>query len=90
MAGAKMELTKEERAHVEHQLASYLRAEREEPWGDLAVRMLADHITEQIGPLFFNQGIDAAQRVAHDITERLEVNLDAAKRLPPARQAGER
>jgi uncharacterized protein (DUF2164 family) len=90
MATSGISLTKEERTHLEHRLASYLRSEREEPWGDLAVRLLADYITEQIGPVFFNQGIDAAQRVANDLFERFEVNLDAAKRLPPTRPAGER
>ncbi|MDA0269490.1 MAG: DUF2164 family protein [Chloroflexi bacterium] len=84
------ELEREEREHAVARLASYLRAEREEPWNDLAVQLLLAEIEEQVAPLYYNRGIADAQHVLADINERIEVNLDALKRLPPARRPGER
>ena len=77
------ELEREEREHAVHRLAAYLRAEREEEWSDLAVELLLAEFEEQIAPLYYNRGIADAQRSLADIHERIEVNLDALKRLPP-------
>ena len=85
------DLTKQEREDLEQRLASYLHAERpDEGWNTLAVRLLADCIAEQIGPIFFNRGIDAALHAAHDAGERLEVNMEAQKRTPPPPPSGRR
>ncbi|MBM4410423.1 MAG: DUF2164 domain-containing protein [Chloroflexi bacterium] len=40
-----------------HRLATYLRRERDEEWGDLAVRLLFDTIEEQIASLHYNRGV---------------------------------
>ena len=77
-------LDKEERDHALLRLGNYLRSERDEEWGDLAVRLLFDAIEEQIGPLYYNRGIAAAQKAAREIAETYDVNLEALKRLPPA------
>ncbi len=77
-------LEKEERDHALVRLAHYLRSERDEDWGDLAVRLLFDTFEEQVAPLYYNRGIAAAQKAARDMAERYDVNLEALKRLPPA------
>lgn len=78
-----IELTPEDRDHAIHRLAAYLRAERDEDWGDLALRLLFDHIAEQVGPLFYNRGIDDAMRALRGLEDRIETEFDAIKRYPP-------
>jgi uncharacterized protein (DUF2164 family) len=78
-----IDLTPEEKQHIRERIASYLRSERDEEWGELAVHLLADHLAEQIGPVFYNKGIDVAIKGAREQADRLEVNLDALKRMPP-------
>jgi uncharacterized protein (DUF2164 family) len=78
-------LDKEEREHALARLASYLRAERDEEWGDLAVLLLFDAFEEQIGPLYYNRGIAAAQKSMRDMADAVEENLEVLKRLPPPR-----
>ncbi len=50
------QLERDERDQALHRLASYLRKERDEEWGDLAVRLLFDTFEEQVAPLYFNPG----------------------------------
>lgn len=87
MATEPYALDKEDREHAEARLAHYLRSERDEEWGDLAIMLLMDAIQDQIGPLYYNRGIAAAQRATRDLLdgfgENLEVGLDALRRLPP-------
>lgn len=84
------ELDREEKEHAAIRLASYLRAERDEEWSDLAVQLLLAEVEEQLGPFFYNRGILDAQRALATINETIEVNLDALKRLPPASKRGPR
>jgi uncharacterized protein (DUF2164 family) len=78
------ELDKEAKDAARVRLASYLRSERDEEWGDLAVMLLVDVIEEQIGPLYYNLGVESAQKAMREMTETFDVNLEALKRLPPA------
>lgn len=75
-------LEKDEREQALHRLASYLRRERDEEWGDLAVRLLFDTIEEQIAPLHYNRGVAQAQRATRELADVFEVNLDSLKRMP--------
>ena len=78
------ELDKEAKDAARVRLASYLRSERDEEWGDLAIMLLVDVIEEQIGPLFYNLGIEASQKAMHEMADTFDVNLEALKRVPPA------
>lgn len=75
-------LEKDEREQAIRTLATYLRRERDEEWGDLAVRLLFDTIEEQIAPLHYNRGIAQAQRATRELADVFEVNLESLKRMP--------
>lgn len=75
-------LEKDEREQALHRLATYLRRERDEEWGDLAVRLLFDTIEEQIAPLHYNRGVAQAQRATRELADVFEVNLESLKRMP--------
>lgn len=77
-------LDKEERDAALVRIAAYLRRERDEEWGDLAVRLLFDTIEEQVAPLYYNRGIAQAQRATRELADVFEVNLESLKRLPKA------
>lgn len=76
------QLDKDERAAALTRIAAYLRRERDEEWGDLAVRLLFDTIEEQVAPLYYNRGIAQAQRATRELADVFEVNLESLKRLP--------
>lgn len=75
-------LDKDERNDAIRRLATYLRKERDEDWGDLAVRLLFDTFEEQIAPAYYNLGIAQAQRATRELADVFEVNLESLKRLP--------
>lgn len=75
-------LEKDEREQALHRLATYLRRERDEEWGDLAIRLLFDTIEEQIAPLHYNRGVAQAQRATRELADVFEVNLESLKRMP--------
>ncbi|MCK9486500.1 MAG: DUF2164 domain-containing protein [Dehalococcoidia bacterium] len=77
-------LEKEEREHALARLGAYVRAERDEEWGDLAVMLLLDAFEEQIAPLYYNRGITSAQKAMRDLADSVEENLEVLKRIPPA------
>jgi uncharacterized protein (DUF2164 family) len=76
------QLERDERDRALARLASYLRKERDEEWGDLAVRLLFDTFEEQVAPLYFNLGITRAQRATRELADVFDVNLEALKRMP--------
>ena len=75
-------LEKDEREQALTRLTAYLRRERDEEWGDLAVRLLFDTIEDQIAPLHYNRGVSQAQRATRELADVFEVNLESLKRLP--------
>lgn len=77
-------LEKEEREHALLRLGNYLRSERDEEWGDLAVLLLLDAFEEQIAPLYYNRGISSAQKAMREMADRSDDDLEALKRVPPA------
>ena len=46
------------------------RSERDEEWGDLAIRLFLDYVVEQIRPIFYNRGVDDAQRALRGLEDR--------------------
>lgn len=45
--------------------------------------MLLDFITEQIGLLFFNDGVTADQQVLRRASDSIDADLKASKLFPP-------
>ncbi len=76
------QLDRDEREQALTRLAAYLRRERDEEWGDLAVRLLFDTFEEQVAPLYFNRGIERAQRATRELADVFEVNLESLKQPP--------
>jgi uncharacterized protein (DUF2164 family) len=78
------ELDKEEREHALFRLRKYLHDQYgSDEWGDLAVTMLLDTFEEQVALLYYNRGINTAQRSMREFADTFEVNTDALKRTPP-------
>jgi uncharacterized protein (DUF2164 family) len=76
-------LSREDRALALDRIREHLETERGEEVGDLAVIMLYDFIAEDIGPLFYNEGLNTAQQVLRRAGDSIDADLDAAKRYPP-------
>ncbi|MGM9986661.1 MAG: DUF2164 domain-containing protein [Bacillaceae bacterium] len=60
-----MKLSKEEKEVLIHKVENYFLNERGEEIGSLAAMLFVDYITNEIGPVFYNKGIEAA----HDYFE---------------------
>jgi uncharacterized protein (DUF2164 family) len=76
-------LSRDDRALALERIRKHLEAERDEEVGDLAVIMLYDFIAESVGPLFYNEGLSAAQQVLRRGADSLDADMEAAKRHPP-------
>ena len=78
-----VKLSREDREYALVRIHDYLREERGEDIGDLAAMLLLDFITEQIGPLFFNDGVAAAQQVLRRAGDSIDADLEASKLFSP-------
>ena len=76
-------LPREERVIALDRVRAHLRAERGEEPGELAVLLLFDFVAEQLGPLYFNAGVQAAQHAALRAADSLDAELEATKRFAP-------
>lgn len=76
-------LPREERAIALDRIREHLREERGDEPGDLAVLLIFDFVAEQLGPLFFNAGVQAAQHVALRAADSIDAELEATKRPVP-------
>ncbi len=72
-----------EREDALERLRAYFGRERGEELGELGAALLFDFIAEQLGPHFYNKGIEDAQALVARFADSLDADLDAAKRLPP-------
>jgi uncharacterized protein (DUF2164 family) len=85
-----IELERELRDDAVERLRTYFDRERDEQLGELAAGLLYDFIAEQVGPYFYNKGIEDAQALVARFADSLDADLEAAKRLPPRSLPGER
>lgn len=76
-------LTREERAEAVRALRRWFKEERGEDVGELAAGMLLDLVEEQIGPAFYDKGLDDAKAAALKVQATLEEEVDALKATPP-------
>ena len=66
-----LQLHKERRTEMITGIRDYFSRERGEEIGDLAAGLMLDFIVEQLGPEFYNQGVEDAYRYMKDATEDL-------------------
>jgi uncharacterized protein (DUF2164 family) len=85
-----IELEREQRDDAVERLRVYFERERGEQLGELAAGLLYDFIAEQLGPYFYNKGIEDAQALIVRFADSLDADLEAAKRLPPRALPGDR
>lgn len=62
-------LNKFEKDAMAREIKNYFRAERDEEFGDLAVMLLIDFISENLGKYYYNAGVRDARKY---ISEKLE------------------
>lgn len=62
-------LSPEQQKYAINQLQSFFLNERDEELSELSAFLLIDFITQKLGPLYFNKGIEESQRF---MSERVE------------------
>jgi len=65
----RMKFTREEKEDMAAAIREYFRKERDEDIGNLASLMVLDFIIEELGPWFYNRGVEDARSY---MSERLE------------------
>ena len=83
-----IELGREQRDDAVERLRVYFARERGEELGELAATLIYDFVAEQLGPHFYNKGIEDAQALVARFADSLDADLEAAKRLPPRPRPG--
>ncbi len=78
-----IKLERDEREAAVKRIQAYFERERDEELGELGATLMLDFVAEELGPLFYNRGLDEAQRLLRRLADSLDADLDAAKRLPP-------
>lgn len=86
MAERPFDFDREERAHAISRIQAHFASERDEPLGDLGATMLFDFITEELGPLFYNRGLDDARALLARATDSLDGGRLSAPRSPATMQ----
>jgi len=77
LLGETFRISKENREQMISQIKEYFINERDEDLGDLAAALILDFFTEQLAPLFYNQGIfDSYQYMSDKIGDLLEIQMD--------------
>lgn len=69
-------LTSDQKKQISILLQEYFLRERSEALGELASHLLAGFIEEEIGPIFYNQAVEDAQKY---MSERVEDLIDLQK-----------
>ena len=78
-----LKLDDEDRQQAQRRLQEYFASERGEELGDLAVMLVFDFIAEEIGPYFYNKGLDDATRRVEQLLAGIGEDLEAWHRFPP-------
>jgi uncharacterized protein (DUF2164 family) len=78
-----LKLSDEDRRQAQRRLQEYFASERGEELGDLAVTLLLDFIAEEVGPYFYNQGLNVARRRVEQLLAGIGDDLEAWERFPP-------
>jgi uncharacterized protein (DUF2164 family) len=79
----RLSLSRDDRALALERIREHLRDEGGEEPGDLSVLLWYDFIADAVAPLFYNEGIAAAQRVLLRAADAIDADLEAQKRPQP-------
>jgi uncharacterized protein (DUF2164 family) len=75
-----MKFTKEEKSDLIERIQTYFYEERDGEIGELGAELLLDFFVTQIGPAFYNKGVQDAKEIAMERMVSLDVDLEALKR----------
>lgn len=64
-------LDQQKRKEMVKHIQAFFRKERDEELGELAALMVLDFIEEELGPEFYNQGIEDAYKYINDRAEEM-------------------
>jgi uncharacterized protein (DUF2164 family) len=78
-------LPRDDREFALERIKAHLREESGDEPGDLAAILFFDFVAEEMGPLFYNAGIAAAQKALLHALDELDADLEATKRPLPRR-----
>lgn len=67
----KFQISKEERQEIISSIKTYFYNEREEELGDLAADLMLDFIIDNLGPKFYNIGVNDSYRYMNERIEDL-------------------
>jgi len=77
------DIDRDERADAIARIRAYFERERDEPLGELGATLIFEFVRDELGPLFYNLGLDDARALIARSMDSLEADIDAARRLPP-------
>jgi len=83
MAERPFDIDREARADAIRRIRAYFERERDEPLGELGATLLFEFARDELGPLFYNLGLDDARALIARSTDSLDADIDSARRLPP-------
>ncbi|SDD33677.1 Uncharacterized conserved protein, DUF2164 family [Terribacillus halophilus] len=66
-----IKLNERQRSEMIDSLQTYFDQEKDEQLGDLAAGLLLDFIVEELGPIFYNAGIEASYQFMNEKIEDL-------------------
>ncbi|KHF38933.1 DUF2164 domain-containing protein [Halalkalibacter okhensis] len=75
-----MKLSNEHKAQIKENLKEYFYNERSEEIGDLAAENLLDFIIKEVGPYFFNHGVNEAKDMCEQKMISLEEDIASLER----------
>ena len=78
-----LKLKDDDRQQAQRRLQEYFSSERGEELGDLAATLLYDFVAEEIGPFFYNKGLEDARRRVEQLLAGIGEDLEAWERFPP-------
>ncbi|HEU5140624.1 MAG TPA: DUF2164 domain-containing protein [Bacillales bacterium] len=75
-----IQFPKEQKEKIKDRIRQYFLDERGEEIGDLAAENLLDFITKEIGPVYYNQALNDAQKAVDERMANMEEDLLSMKR----------
>lgn len=79
-------LDRDARTEAVRRIRAYFERERGEELGELAAGFILDFVAEELGPLFYNAGLEDAQALLARHVDSLDADIEAQRREPPLPQ----